>query len=243
MENTKIGWSDHTWNPWWGCNKVSDACTHCYIGPIMRFAGYEPFRGPIRTSEVTWINASKWNRNACRDGKRMRVFTCSMSDFFHRQADAWRDEAWKVIRSCDQLDFLILTKRPELIADRLPDDWGSGYPNVWLGVTVESQKQIHRLDLLSKVPSKVRFVSAEPLLGPLRFGRRIRKLDWVITGSERAAKRKRRTMDLGWVRGIRDECDAAGVPLFHKQYYRGTTLVFDGILDGEQRQDFPVPQA
>jgi protein gp37 len=237
MKNTKIGWTHHTWNPWWGCDKVSAACLHCYIGPIMRRSGNEPFQGPKRTK--TWTDPFRWNRHAATEGTRRRVFTCSMSDFFHPGADMWRDEAWKLIHACEQLDWLVLTKRPELIADRLPSDWGTGYPNVWLGTTVEDQSQIQRLEQLIRVPAAIRFVSAEPLLGPVRFGRLIRKVDWVITGCENAAEGKRREMSPNGVRSIRNECDAAGVALFHKQYYAGSKLVFDGRIDGEVRQSWP----
>lgn len=238
MKFSKIGWTHHTWNPWWGCNKVSAACLHCYIGPIMRRSGHEPFHGPVRTK--TWRDPFSWNKQAKKAGKRRRVFTCSMSDFFHPGADAWRAEAWEIIRACQKLDWLILTKRPELIRDRLPFDWGDGYPNVWVGVTVEDQSQINRVDILSKIPAAVHFVSAEPLLGPVRFGRRINQLDWVITGCERAGAEKRRELNLDWVRNIQDECDTAGVSLFHKQYYEGNELKYDGVIDDLVRQEWPL---
>ncbi len=138
------------------------------------------------------------------------------------------------------LDFLVLTKRADRIAAHLPEDWHDGYPNVWLGVTVEEQSQMQRVDLLSKIPATVRFVSAEPLLEKIHFGTsRLRKLNWIITGCERAAQQHRREMNLDWVRSIRDECDSAGVKLFHKQYYSGTQLSFDGIIDGRIRQEWP----
>ena len=197
MENSKIGWTHHTWNPWWGCHKVSEACKHCYIAQLMKRSNRnsKPFQGPVRTGIATWRKPLSWNRRAAKTGVRSRVFTCSMSDFFHREADEWRPEAWDVIRTCTSLDWLILTKRPELIRDRLPKDWGDGFPNVWLGVTVESQNYIERIDVLNNVPAAIRFVSAEPLLGPLKFGkRRLRKLNWVITGCE-SANRKRTSSD------------------------------------------------
>lgn len=125
-ENSGITWTDHTMNFWWGCHKVSTECLHCYIDSLMRLAGKEPFNGPIET--VNWSNPDRWNRQADQQGRRFRIFTCSMSDFFHPAADKWRAEAWEIIRRCTNLDWLILTKRPELIADRLPGDWGSGYP-------------------------------------------------------------------------------------------------------------------
>ena len=152
MENSKIGWTHHTWNPWRGCNKVSEACRHCYIGPIMRRSGSEPFHGPMKT-KTTWHAPFTWNREATDNHERYRVFTCSMSDFFHPGADQWRSDAWEVIKACQNLDWLILTKRPELIDDRLPSDWEDGYRNVWLGVTVESQDYVPRVDVLAKIPA------------------------------------------------------------------------------------------
>src|SRR5436190_143488 len=95
-ENSGIGWTDHTMNFWQGCNKVSAECAHCYIDSLMRFAGRVPFNGPMRT--VNWQGPHKWNRRADNAGKRLRIFTCSMSDFFHTGADEWRSEAWDVIR-------------------------------------------------------------------------------------------------------------------------------------------------
>ncbi|MHC2068128.1 DUF5131 family protein [Bremerella sp. T1] len=242
MQNSKIGWTHYTWNPWWGCNKVSAACRHCYIGQIMRRSGNEPFDGPMRT-KTTWRLPFRWNRAAIGTGERLRIFTCSMSDFFHPGADKWRCEAWAIIQACQNLDWLILTKRPELIRDRLPSDWGTGYPNVWMGVTVEDQSHIKRIDKLAKIPAAVRFVSAEPLLGPVYFGRRLRQLDWVITGCEKAAKAKRRGLENSWVRNIRDECEASGVALFHKQYYQGNKIMFDGLIDGKIYQKWPASTA
>lgn len=205
----------------------------------MRRSGNIPFEGPIKTSKANWRKPFTWNRIAIDNEERYRVFTCSMSDFFHCDADDWRSEAWKTIKVCEHLDWLILTKRPERIFDSLPVDWGNGYPNVWLGVTVESQEYVDRIDLLTKIPAATRFVSAEPLLGRLKFGRRLRNVDWVITGCEKAAKSKRREMQMDWVRSIRDQCDATGTALYHKQYYHGNQVIFDGVIDGEVRQSWP----
>jgi protein gp37 len=238
-QNSKIGWTHHTHNFWWGCNKVSAECTHCYIDAIMRRAGREPFRGPIRT--MNWSAPERWNHQAARAGERYRVFTCSMSDFFHAGADAWRPEAWQVIRECSHLDWLILTKRPELVLSRLPADWGAGYTNVWLGVTCGCHDSLWRLELLRDIPAAVRFVSAEPLLEPLDLTPHLRWLGWVITGCERAAKKKRRVMDLAWVRDIDRQCREAGVAHFFKQAYiaeRGVPYE-QPLLDGRIVQAFP----
>ena len=187
-----------------------------------------------------WEGPKKWNRRAALLETRSRIFTCSMSDFFHPGADEWRPEAWEIIRDCEYLDWLILTKRPELILDRLPPDWGHGYPNVWLGVTCGEVKSLKRLKVLKKVPAAIRFVSAEPLLEPIDFTPYLDgSFDWIITGCEQAGVGKRREMDTEWVRSIDKQCKAAGIAHFFKQYYQGTKIVDDGLLDGKIVQQFP----
>jgi protein gp37 len=238
-ENSSIGWTDHTHNFWMGCNKVSAECRHCYIEPIMKRAGREPFEGPMRTKD--WSKPSRWDRKAAEAGKRHRVFTCSMSDFFHEGADAWRPDAWKLIKACTHLDWLVLTKRPELVRDRLPDDWGAGYPNVWLGVTCGCSKSLDRLRILRELPAAVKFVSAEPLLERMDFRPNLGWLDWVITGCENAANGKRQPMNIDWVRDIDRQCKVAGKPHFFKQAYeneRGRPNE-KPLLDGVLVQDIP----
>ena len=148
-----------------------------------------------------------------------------------------------MIRSCRNMDWLVLTKRSERIARCLPKDWGTGWVHVWLGVSVENQKWIKRIEDLLAVPASIRFVSAEPLLGPINFRPYMDRLDWIITGCERAAVKKRRPMDIDWVRDIHNQCDAAKKAFFFKQYYEGTKLVYDGVLDGIVRQEWPISQA
>jgi protein gp37 len=241
MENSNIGWTHHTMNFWWGCHKVTQECRKCYIDGIMRRAGVEPFQGPIRTKN--WSDPFKWDRQAARMGERHRVFTCSMSDFFHAGADAWRPGAWEVIRACQHLDWLILTKRPARAREHLPADWGSGYPNVWLGVTCGHAESLYRLPHLRDISAVVKFVSAEPLLEPMDFRAHLSWLDWIITGCERAAKGERRLLDLDWVRDIDRQCKEAGVPHFFKQAYQDDKGVpcETPPLDGKVVQDIPVP--
>ena len=238
-ENSNISWTNHTMNFWWGCNHVSTECLHCYIGPLMRFAGKEPFNGPMET--VDWSKPDKWQRKAERSGCRFRIFTCSMSDFFHLGADKWRAEAWQIIKRCTNLDWLILTKRPELIADRLPDDWGQGYPNVWMGTTCGVQASLKRVAILKTIPAAVRFISAEPLLEPVDFTPHLDgSIHWLITGCEQAGKDKRRPMEMDWVRDIDRQCKAAGVAHFFKQRYVGKQIVFDSLLDGVVQREWPL---
>lgn len=215
-ENSRIGWTHHTMNFWWGCHKVSPECANCYIGPIMKRGGREPFAGPMRTSNALWRNPGKWNRHAERLGERRRVFTCSMSDFFHDGADAWRGEAWRVIRETPSLDWLILTKRIERAAECLPDDWGpDGYPNVWLGVTAGVSDSLRRLDSLEQIPAAVRFLSAEPLLEELDITPWAFWLDWVIGGGESGGNRRERPV--GLYVDLWGQCERFGIPFFMKQ--------------------------
>jgi protein gp37 len=175
------------------------------------------------------------------------VFTCSWSDWFIEAADAWRDDAWDVIRTRPALNFQILTKRPENIIDRLPADWGEGWPNVWLGVSAEDQKHADlRIPVLRDVPAAVRFASLEPLLGPVVIPDRS-DLDWVIVGGESGPGS--RPMKLDWAREIRDQCDAEDIAFFFKQWGAHDEVGSkvgkrkSGCeLEGIERKDFPVPR-
>lgn len=242
-KDSKIGWTHHTMKFWWECDKVSDECRLCYIDGIMRRAGFPPFRGPLRT--VNWKGPFGWNRQAVAAGERHRVLTCSMSDFFHSGADPWRAEAWEVIRQCEHLDWLVLTKRPELALERLRADWGDGYPNVWLGVTCGCSNSLWRVEQFREIPARVKFVSAEPLLQAIDFHPYLGWLDWIITGCERAAKGKRRPMDIDWVRDVDRQCQEAGVAHYFKQAYADEKGVpsEEPLLDGQVTQRFPLPMA
>jgi protein gp37 len=145
----------------------------------------------------------------------VKVFTCSWSDWFHPAADAWRDEAWAVIKATPHLTYQILTKRANRIAAHLPADWGYGYPNVWLGVTVEEQATAFRIGQIASVPAGVHFVSYEPALGWLSLGPDP-VVDWVIVGGESGGQ-EARPFDAAWARDTIAVCRAAGVPVFVKQ--------------------------
>lgn len=163
-ETTAIEWTDATWNPWIGCQKVSQGCKHCYMFRDQQRYGNDPTQ-VRQTSPATFRSPLKW-----KDPKV--IFTCSWSDFFIDEADAWRDSAWEIIRQTPHHTYQILTKRPERILTNLPLDWGDGYPNVWIGVTVEDQAAADkRIPLLLEVPAAVHFLSCEPLLGPVDLGR------------------------------------------------------------------------
>lgn len=188
-QETGIAWTDHTFNPWWGCTKVSQGCKHCYADTFQRRYGHDVFgfnpdgsRKALRTfGDKHWNEPPKWNRDAEHTGVRRRVFCASMADVFdnHPEASPHRERLWALIRATPHLDWQLLTKRPENIVGMLPDDWGDGYPNVWLGTSVENQQAADlRVLPLLRVPAKVHFLSCEPLLGPVDLTRWL----WPISG-------------------------------------------------------------
>lgn len=171
-------------------------------------------------------------------GQPALVFTCSWSDWFHPGADEWRPEAWEVIRRAPHLTFQILTKRPERILSHLPEDWGDGWPNVWLGVSVESQAFIHRAALLAEIPAAVRFVSAEPLLGPLTFTDNvIQSLHWIIGGGESGPNA--RPADPAWFHSLAAICQYNNVAYWHKQNGGRGADKGGNLLNGRLIQEFP----
>ncbi len=211
-KTTGIEWCDGTWNPWRGCRRVSAGCAHCYaLRDLKRWKlGTEVVR------QQTFDDPLRWARNATL-AVGSTIFTCSWSDFFIPEADEMRPEAWRIMRACPGFFFLILTKRPERIEDHLPADWEAGYPNVGLGVTVENQAAAdERLPILLDHGARVRFVSAEPLLGPVNLMKWVDLLDWVICGGETGPKA--RTMEPPWVTALRDQCGYVGVPFFFKKW-------------------------
>lgn len=247
-ENSGIEWTDHTFNPWIGCTKVSAACDFCYAEAwdARRLQGGPSRWGPraVRTRTKTWGNPVKWQRKARAEGRRYRVFCASLADVFDNHKtilQEWRTDLWRLISDCPDLDFLMLTKRPQNIRRFLPDDWGDGYANVWLGATVESQKEADRLSALVDVPAVVHFLSMEPLLGPVDLSAHIDRLEWVITGGENG--RNYRPADPDWFRSLRDQCAAANVPFLFKQWEGESQKIIKAKgreLDGVVHDGYPL---
>jgi protein gp37 len=187
----------------------------------------------VRTK--TWGAPFKWQREAEDNNRFDYVFTCSWSDFFHKDADEWRDEAWDVIRHTPNLIYQILTKRPERMRENLPTGWRNGWRNVWLGVSVETNRYVARADYLRAIPARVRFISYEPALGPLDE-LNLRGIHWVIYGGESGPNY--REHDVQWARDMRERCEARGVAFFYKQSAAPRTET--GIeLDGRIVRQYP----
>jgi len=217
VDKTRISWTGPngaTWNPWIGCQRVSEACDDCYMFEGQRRNGQNP--EIVRRTTTTFKDPLKWVRNPRRYGHHKKIFTCSYSDFFITKADEWRPEAWEIIRRTPQFTYLILTHRPVLIPRRLPAGWGSGWPNCWLGVTVESRRWLSRLDVLRRVPAVKHFVSFEPLLEDLGEID-LCGIDWAIIGGKSGKNWKQNICDLSWIYRVIDQCRAQGVAVFVKQ--------------------------
>lgn len=248
MIKTKIQWTDATINFWMGCQKVSEGCKYCYL-----------FRDKDRygqdASKITKVSDSTVKAHLRALKEPAKIFTCSWSDFFIKEADEWRADAWKTIKNNPQHTWQILTKRPERIADNLPDDWGMGYENVWLGVTIENEKvkqeRLENLYAVYQTNMKNKFfISAEPLLGHVNFldskvSEEIFRnaIDWVIVGGESGndtGKHRYRPCDLNWIQNVVNQCKMVDTPVFVKQL--GTHLYKEMRLSdrhGGTIEDFP----
>ena len=219
---SSIEWTDHTFNPWWGCTKVSPACDHCYAESLARRFGHDVWsRGQPRRflSDSYWQQPLRWNAVAERSGRRQRVFCASMADVFEwrKGLTPWRERLWRLIDETPNLDWLLLTKRPHLAALLTP--WGEEWPhNVWLGATVENQRFANkRIPHLESSRACVRFLSCEPLLGPLDLDRWLsRGVDWVIAGGESGPKA--RPSDPDWFYNLRKQCTENSIPFLFKQW-------------------------
>lgn len=258
---SKIAWTDHTFNPWIGCQRVSPGCLHCYAEHETfvrkeRSAGRELW-GPTgfrhRTSAFNWQEPDRWNRanffdclacgwrgnllapTACPAcgvtdllrPTRQRVFCMSLGDLLEDRTDVapWRLEVFDLIERTPNLDWLLLTKRIDLAGTMFPSKWleGTWPKNAWLGTSIEDQKRYdERVPELAKIPAVIRFLSIEPMLGPIdlrvdRWGEEATEIgfNWVIVGGESGSKC--RAFDIQWARDVRDQCEALGVHFFMKQ--------------------------
>jgi protein gp37 len=253
MENSKIEWCHHTFNPWEGCQKAGPGCDNCYAeARNKRFNGgtavnWGPGAPRQRMSEVNWKLPLRWNRQAAKSGTRPRVFCASLGDVFDNAvSNEWREDLFNLIEVTPNLDWLLLTKRIGNVGNMLPVpfDFDRHYPNVWIGATICNQAEADRdIPKLLEISAAKRFLSMEPLLGPvdLKLGvcpkclvqhnglhqstcsgsswpMRVYspKIDWVIVGGESGPNA--RPMHTDWARILRGQCQAAGVLFFFKQW-------------------------
>jgi protein gp37 len=253
MESSGISWTDNTFNPVIGCQKVSEGCRNCYAEFLTtkRTTRYEKAIGlPIwgnpattgryETAESNWRNHIKWDKKAARLQTRLKVFCASLSDVFedHPVWDRVRPRLWNLISQTPNLDWLILTKRPHRIQSNLPSNWGVGWSNVWLGTTVEDMRVAERADHLRAIPAVVRFISYEPAIGPLD-AIDLTGIDWLIYGGESGPGYRKDDSD--WAHAIRERCSEFGTAFFYKQS-SGPYSGYSVELDGKKYLNFPVPR-
>jgi protein gp37 len=250
MGTTKINWANKVWNPITGCTKISEGCENCYAARMAkRLAGRfgypadDPFR-PGVVHEDKLAEPLNWK-------KPSRVFVCSMGDIFHEHVSAITTvNIFQVMQAAKHHTFILLTKRPEIAEQRIAGMDFCNYikwplPNVWLGVTAENQQRAdERIPILLQIPAAVRFVSVEPMLGPVDIYDYMyvvgtvdppvlgRGLDWVICGGETGPGA--RLMLADWAKSLRAQCVAAGVPYFLKKTADGGRL-----LDGQEWNQYP----
>lgn len=239
-KNSNISWTHATFNPWWGCEKISPGCKNCYAATFAKRTGNDCWGSSPRRlfGDKHWAEPLAWNTAAVAAGERRRVFCASMADVFEGlpEMDVHLLRLLDLIQDTPQLDWLLLTKRPEKIKPIMErvsngtfgDIWNFAdhMPNVWLGTTVENQDYADiRIPQLLEIPAAVRFLSVEPMLGPvdLRFTNGLVHgedaadylLEWIICGGESGAER--RPFQIEWAEDLARQCHAASVPFFMKQ--------------------------
>jgi protein gp37 len=230
-ENSKIAWTDNTFNPWIGCSRVSPGCENCYAENLMdrRYQRVKWGAGNPRSRTKTWNDPLRWNREAARNGRRTKVFCASLADYLDDEVPTqWREDLFDLIDQCRNLDWLLLTKRPQNAAVFLPFRWLDAPPShVWYGVTAENQAYWNlRVPILQALPAAVRWVSYEPALGPLDIVADGHHVDWIIIGGESSQGKPARPFQLEWARSVIEQCRERAVAPFVKQV--GTNACLDG---------------
>jgi protein gp37 len=228
MSSTGIEWTDRTWNPVTGCDKVSPGCTHCYAKALTeRFHTNFPNGFDVTLHHDRLKQPSSWK-------KPHHVFVNSMSDLFHDEIPfSFIEEVFYQMEQTPRHTYQILTKRAARLLDLAPKlKWSH---NIWMGVSVENQNYVNRINYLRGVSAQVRFLSCEPLLGPLQLD--LTEIHWVIVGGE--SGHKHRPICAEWVRDIRTQCQDAGIPFFFKQWGGRTPKAGGRLLDNRTWDEMP----
>jgi len=236
MATSSIEWTELTWNPTTGCNKVSDGCKFCYaeiMSRRLKAMGVDKYRDgfELRTHQEALSIPYQWKKPAL-------VFVNSMSDLFHKDVPFnFIEQVFQVMVDCPHLTFQVLTKRSERLAELAPRlRWTQ---NIWMGVSVEDRRVTHRINYLRQVPAAVRFLSCEPLIGSLgRYS--LKGVDWVIVGGESGARP--RPMNPEWVTEIQTKCHRDDVPFFFKQWGGRNKQAAGRELHGEFFDELPKPK-
>lgn len=213
------------WEPWTGCNQISDGCTYCYFyGPYAKRYGQNTIQ---KTDKFDWPIRKNAKGEYRIKGDKI-LATCFATDFFLPEADEWRKEIWAMIKERADIDFLILTKRIDRFAESLPADWGEGYDNVNLGCTVENQELAdYRLPLFLSFPIKRRFIACAPLLGAIDLSPYLHGINHVTVGGE--SGREARVCDYEWVLDIRDQCVKENITFWFKN--TGSFFKHDDVIE------------
>ena len=242
---TSIAWTDRTFNPWWGCTRISPGCDRCYAAAFdHRIGGAHWGAGQARRyfGDAHWAEPLRWNRAAERTGTPTLVFCASMADVFDNEIDqAHRDRLWRLIRATPHLTWQLVTKRIGNARRMLPRDWGAaGYPNAWLLSTVVTQAEADRdIPKLLAIPARVHGVSIEPQLERIDIGRYATGDDfWVICGGESGGKA--RPFDIAWARALRRQCAATGAAFFMKQMGNRPVGITGTTGKGEDPAEWPT---
>ena len=234
--HSAIEWTDATWNPVTGCAKVSPGCAHCYAETFA-----ERFRGVKGHPYEQGFDLKIWPERLSLPAqwkRPRRIFVNSMSDLFHEGIpDTYIKAVFEVMVAADLHIYQVLTKRADRLASLARDlPWA---PHIWVGVSIENRRFVQRADQLRTVPSAVRFISAEPLLGSL-MNLDLTGIDWLIAGGESGPHH--RPVNPVWIQELRDKSLAAGVAFFFKQWGGRTSKVGGRLLDGREWSEMPTPQ-
>jgi protein gp37 len=231
--NSSIEWTESTWNPLTGCTKISPGCKNCYaerMAKRLQLMGVENYRNGFKLTmhKNSLLQPISWK-------KPQMIFVNSMSDLFHKDVSTdFILEVFNTMNISDWHIFQVLTKRPERLLEL--EKFINWTDNIWMGVSVESKEYLNRIRLLKRSRAKVRFISFEPLLGPISKVS-LNKIDWVIAGGESGPKA--RPVDKQWIRGIRDLCINYDVPFFFKQWGGFNKKKNGNVLDGKTWNELP----